>query len=211
MLYLTTGGVLYFHYFKVGGFLSILGLLATLFVMYVWWRDVVREATFLGYHNSKVRGGIRLGFIFFILSEVMFFASWFWAYFHSSLAPAIELGAVWPPIGYDNAICVNPATVPLLNTVILVMSGVTVTWSHTAIRVNDIVGAYYSLILTIALGLEFTALQVWEYSTAHFHISVCVFGSCFFIFTGFHGRSGERRVGGGGCGGWYTRCVQHAV
>lgn len=94
VLYLTTGGVLYFHYYKIGGFLSLLGLIMTASVMYVWWRDVVREATFLGYHNSKVRDGIRMGFILFVLSEVMFFMSWFWAYFHSSLAPTVELGAV---------------------------------------------------------------------------------------------------------------------
>ncbi len=93
-LYFITGSVLNFHFYKLGGFFSLLGLFMTVFVMYVWWRDVVREATFLGYHNSKVRYGIRLGFILFVLSEVMFFISWFWAYFHSSLAPTVELGAV---------------------------------------------------------------------------------------------------------------------
>ncbi len=94
VLYLATGGVLYFHFYKIGGFLSLLGLIMTIAVMYVWWRDIVREATFLGYHNSKVREGIRMGFILFVATEVMFFASWFWAYFHSSLAPTPELGAV---------------------------------------------------------------------------------------------------------------------
>lgn len=186
-LYLTTGSVLYFHFYRVGGFLSLLGLVLVLTVMYVWWRDVVREATFLGYHNSKVRNGLRMGFILFVASEVMFFASWFWAYFHSSLAPNVELGSQWPPYGFDHTICIDPLAVPLVNTIVLVISGVTITLSHKAIRGNDIKTAFIYLLVTIALGLEFTALQVFEYFESPFDISDSVYGACFFMITGFHG------------------------
>ena len=186
-LYLTTGSVLYFHFYIVGGFLSFFGLVLVLTVMYVWWRDVVREATFLGYHNSKVRNGLRMGFILFVVSEIMFFVSWFWAYFHSSLAPTVELGSQWPPFGFDNTICIDPLAVPLLNTIVLVISGVTVTWSHKAIRGNKLTSAFTGLVLTIALGIEFSFLQAYEYIVSPFDISDSVYGSCFFMITGFHG------------------------
>jgi len=187
LLATTVGSALYFHFYTLGGYLSAFGLILVLLTSFTWWRDVVREATFLGYHSSKVRAGLKLGFIFFVLSEVMFFVSWFWAYFHASLAPAIELGAMWPPVGFDNSVCINPMTVPLLNTIVLVVSGITVTWSHKAIRINNYTSAFYGLVLTIALGLEFTALQAWEYISAPFAISDSVYGSTFYMITGFHG------------------------
>lgn len=186
-LTLAIGSSMYFHLYKFGGFISLFGLMLMLLVMFSWWRDVVRESTFLGSHNSKVRDGLKMGFIFFVVSEVMFFFSWFWAYFQSSLAPSIELGSSWPPVGFDTSVCIDPMTVPLLNTIVLVMSGVTVTWSHKAIRVNDLFGAFISLSLTIVLGIEFTLLQGWEYVSASFFISDSVYGSTFYMITGFHG------------------------
>ena len=181
------GSAMYFHYYVFGSFLSLLGLFVVVGTAAAWWRDVVRESTFLGYHSSKVRSGLNLGFILFVVSEIMFFVSWFWAYFHASLAPTVELGSVWPPIGFNMDVCIDPLTVPLLNTIVLVVSGITVTWSHKAIRMNNYTSAFYGLILTIALGLEFTALQAWEYLTASFSISDSVYGSTFYMITGFHG------------------------
>ena len=121
LLALTVGSAMYMHFYNLGGLLATIALISVLLTAYVWWRDVIREATFLGYHSSKVRSGLRYGFILFVLSEVMFFISWFWAYFHASLAPSVELGSTWPPVGFDNAICINPMTVPLLNTIVLVV------------------------------------------------------------------------------------------
>lgn len=187
VLSLAVGSAMYFHAYKFGAFISFFGLMLVLFVMYIWWRDVTREATYLGYHNYKVRNGLKLGFILFVASEIMFFFSWFWAYFHASLAPTVELGSIWPPVGFDSLVCLDPLGVPLLNTIVLLMSGVSVTLSHKAIRANNLYIAFISLVITIALGLFFTILQGWEYITASFFISDSVYGSAFYMITGFHG------------------------
>src|SRR5687767_11675837 len=121
---LTTGGVLYMHKILGGWDLFLNGLLLILFVMYVWWRDVVREATYEEQHSFVVQRGLRLGMILFIASEVMFFFAFFWAFFHSSLAPAFNIGGVWPPRAI---ISMNTYTIPLTNTFILLSSGATVT------------------------------------------------------------------------------------
>jgi cytochrome c oxidase subunit 3 len=152
--------------------------------MFVWWRDVVREATFEGHHTSFVQLGLRYGMILFIVSEVMFFVAFFWAFFHSSLAPTVEIGAVWPPKGIE---VLNPWEIPFLNTVILLSSGASVTWAHHAIIIGDRKQAMYGLILTVLLAIFFTAFQVMEYYDAPFTISDSVYGSTFFLATGFHG------------------------
>lgn len=183
-LFLTVSAVMYFHSYKYGGFFLLISFILLLVVMGLWWRDVIRESTYLGYHTSKVVKGLRLGMVLFIISEVMFFFSFFWAFFHSSLAPAPVLGCVWPPIGIN---VLNPLHVPLLNTFILLVSGVTITLSHYSICVDNFIATFYSLLLTILLGIEFTCWQAFEYYDALFDISDGIYGSTFYMTTGFHG------------------------
>lgn len=120
----------------------------------------------------------------FIASEVLFFFSFFWAYFHRSLAPTIELGFVWPPAGVQGF---NPFTVPLLNTTILLSSGLTVTWAHHAMMMGQYLEAIVGLAVTIGLGVYFTLVQAYEYMEAFFTFADSAYGSCFFMATGFHG------------------------
>jgi cytochrome c oxidase subunit 3 len=164
--------------------LSFLGLFLIGLVMYQWWKDVSHEATFQGHHSSIVELGLRWGIILFIISEVFFFISFFWAFFHRRLSPSPELGRVWPPIGID---VFNPFMVPLLNTIVLLSSGIRVTWSHHALIQGNHDSAVKGLVVTVLLGLYFTALQAIEYYEASFSIADRVYGSRFFIATGFHG------------------------
>ena len=162
----------------------ILRLVYLILVSFTWWRDVSRERTNQGLHRKMVSNGLKAGIILFITSEVFFFVSFFWAFFHSRLSPNIELGSQWPPLGVQPF---NPWEVPLLNTIILVSSGVRVTWCHKAIEVNLFSQAKISLILTVLLGIYFTLFQAIEYIEASFTIADSVYGSTFFIATGFHG------------------------
>lgn len=180
----TVGGVMYMHGYSGGNSMLSLGFLMIIYSMFVWWRDVVREATFEGHHTSFVQLGLRYGMILFIVSEVMFFVAFFWAFFHSSLAPTVEIGAVWPPKGIE---VLNPWEIPFLNTVILLSSGAAVTWAHHAIIIGDRKQAMYGLITTVLLAILFTSFQVMEYYEAPFTISDSVYGSTFFLATGFHG------------------------
>ena len=149
-----------------------------------WWRDVVREGALQGMHTRNVEDGLRLGMILFILSEVFFFISFFWAYFHSSLRPRVDVGSVWPPAGI---ITINPFDVPLLNTTLLLSSGATITWAHISILKDDWVEANIRIVLSFSLGFLFSLLQVLEYLNARFSISDSIYGRTFFVATGFHG------------------------
>lgn len=181
---LTIGLVLYMHKFVGGWSLLMTGFLLIFYVMFTWWRDVIREATFEDQHSVVVQKGLRFGMILFIVSEIMFFFAFFWAFFHSSLAPVFSIGGVWPP----KAITVMDAfTVPLTNTFFLLSSGATVTWSHHAIIVRAKKQALVGLFFTLILAILFTSLQVFEYVNASFNISDGIYGSCFFLLTGFHG------------------------
>jgi len=181
---LTSGGVMYYHNFIGGGLIWFASLALLLTVMIVWWRDVIREASYQGHHTLAVQRGLRMGMILFILSEVMFFFSFFWGFFHSALGPDITIGSVWPPVGIQ---ILNPFEVPLLNTAILLSSGATVTWSHNAIISGDRKNTILGLIITVVLGVIFTALQALEYYEASFTIADSVYGTTFFVATGFHG------------------------
>nr|YP_004222194.1 cytochrome c oxidase subunit III [Apochrysa matsumurae]BAJ61139.1 cytochrome oxidase subunit 3 [Apochrysa matsumurae] len=178
----TTGIVKWFHQYDNS--LLILGNIVTLLTMYQWWRDVTREGTYQGLHTLSVTLGLRWGMILFILSEVFFFVSFFWAFFHSSLAPSIEIGQTWPPMGIKSF---NPLEIPLLNTVILLSSGVTITWAHHSLMSNNYTQTSQGLLFTVILGIYFSILQAYEYIESPFTIADSVYGSTFFMATGFHG------------------------
>jgi cytochrome c oxidase subunit 3 len=168
------------------------GALGVAYTMIGWWRDVIREAEYQHHHTRVVQLSHRYGMILFIASEVMFFVAWFWAYFNTALFPADVhqvvrdqfVGGQWPPKGVQTF---DPWHLPLLNTLILLTSGTTVTWAHHALLENDRQGLKWGLICTILLGLSFTCVQAYEYSHAHFAFSGNIYGATFFMATGFHG------------------------
>nr|APL97258.1 cytochrome c oxidase subunit III [Linevichella vortex] len=179
---LTTGLVKWFHQFSIS--LLLMGILSVTLASAQWWRDISREGSLKGLHTLKVTTGLRLGVLLFIISEILFFFAFFWAFFHSSLTPSVQLGAVWPPFSISPF---NPFQVPLLNTAILLASGVTVTWAHHSVVENLHTQSNQGLITTVALGLYFTFLQALEYMEAPFTIADSVYGTTFFVATGFHG------------------------
>ena len=173
--------------------LFLVGLFLVLLTMLLWWRDVVREAEHEGHHTPIVALGHRYGIALFIASEVMFFVAWFWAYFDAWLFPKEATGYQWPPIGVE---VFEPFGLPFLNTLVLLLSGCTVTWAHHALREGDRRGTLIGLALTIFLGAAFTALQAFEYSHAAFSFAWeegnapgegGIYSSTFFMATGFHG------------------------
>jgi len=178
----VSGLIIWFHQYNIH--LLILGIFIIGLTIYQWWRDISREGTFQGLHTYSVTAGLRWGIILFIISEIFFFISFFWAFFHSSLSPTIELGAIWPPI---NISPFNPFQVPLLNTAILLSSGVTITWAHHSLIENNYSQTTQGLLLTVILGIYFTLLQLYEYVESPFTIADAIYGSTFFIATGFHG------------------------
>jgi len=173
--------VRWFH--KINELSILLSIPCTFLCIYIWWRDVIREATFSGSHTKIVYNGIRIGIILFIISEVLFFISFFWAYFHISLSPDLEIGQLWSPKGINPF---NPYDIPLLNTIVLISSGLTITWSHHAIININFKERLIRLFITIILGLYFTAIQIIEYKGSSFTIADSVYGSTFFVATGFH-------------------------
>ena len=180
----TTGLVGWFHEYNYAGFLAFLSLISLVYVAIVWWRDVLRESVFQGHHTKSVQKGIMYGMILFIVSEIMLFLGFFWAFGHSSLAPTIDIAGVWPPRGIE---VLDPFGIPFLNTLILLTSGASVTWAHYAILIGDNRQTQYALIVTVLLAAIFTGFQGFEYATAGFTISDSVYGSCFYMLTGLHG------------------------
>ena len=177
---------------KLGAYVGIAGFLGILYVMIQWWADVMREAEYGGFHTRVVQISHRYGMIMFIASEVMFFVAWFWAFFDASLFPneAVQaartefLGGTWPPKGIS---VFDPWHLPLLNTLILLTSGTTVTWAHHALLHGDRDGLKKGLILTVILGAIFSCVQVYEYAHAPFGFKDSIYGATFFMATGFHG------------------------
>ena len=184
LLAVTFSAVLSFQSFFNALNVLFFALFCLIYSMSLWFRDVISEATYLGNHTLAVQRGLNMGVGLFIISEALFFLAIFWAFFHSALAPTIELGAKWPPMGID---AINPFELPLLNTVILLSSGVTVTYAHHCLIQGDRSGSLYGLVYTIILAIIFTALQGIEYTVSSFTISDGTYTSCFYFGTGFHG------------------------
>lgn len=147
----------------------------------LWWRDVSRESR-EGDHRRVTQDGLKIGIALFIFREVIFFVAWFWGFFHRRVVPTFELGLIWPPY---NITPLNPFEVPLFNTVILLRSGITVTWAHHNLLVNKRGAA--PIRITILLGAGFTSLQLFEYQNSLFSMRDRRYGSTFFVSTGFHG------------------------
>lgn len=190
---LAVGAILWMH--GSAPYIMVVGLALVLYTMFMWWRDVIKEAH-AGDHTSVVGLHLRYGMLLFIASEVMFFVAWFWAFFDASLftdeaiqaSRVAETGGVWPPKGVE---VFDPWHLPLVNTLILLTSGTTVTWAHHALLNNDRQGLKWGLAATVALGLLFTAVQAYEYAHAAFAFNRDnggnIYGSTFFMATGFHG------------------------
>ncbi len=189
----AVGAIIYFHNIGgIGPWVLVIGLLLVMYTMLMWWMDVVREAEFEGHHTPVVQLHMRYGMILFIASEVMFFLAWFWAFFDISLFPGgpeqvmrAELtGGQWPP---KDIATFDPWHLPLVNTLILLTSGTTVTWAHHALVHGDRNGLKWGLICTVVLGALFTCVQAYEYAHAAFGFSGHIYGATFFMATGFHG------------------------
>jgi cytochrome c oxidase subunit 3 len=192
---LAVGAINWMHNVGWGVWVMLIGALGVLYTMFMWWRDVIKEAHG-GDHTPVVQLHLRYGMILFIASEVMFFVAWFWAFFDASLftdeaiqaARVTATGGKWPPEGVEPF---NPWHLPLVNTLILLTSGTTVTWAHHALLHNDRQGLKWGLLCTIILGVMFTTIQAYEYGHAAFAFSResggNIYGSTFFMATGFHG------------------------
>ncbi len=177
--------IIFFNYKNFYGltYLTLAALLSFIVTFRQWIKEIWQESD-AGYHTEIVSTGFRIGFILFICTEIMFFFSFFWGFFHFSLSPAIQIGNIWPPLGIETF---SPWKVPLLNTLILLTSGLTVTLAHLYILDDEYNEAWQYLARTIGLGVIFLVLQYWEYSSSSFSISDSVYGSIFFLLTGFHG------------------------
>jgi heme/copper-type cytochrome/quinol oxidase subunit 3 len=181
MLSLTTSAVLSFHGFAYAEYNLLMSLLSVILSMSLWFRDIIAESTYMGHHTLAVQRGLNLGVGLFIVSEALFFLAIFWTFFHSALSPAIELGAMWPPMGIE---AIDPFELPLINTVILLASGFTVTVGHHYLINGQRSIALYGLLYTVILAIIFTGFQGVEYAVSSFTISDGAFGSCFYFGTG---------------------------
>jgi heme/copper-type cytochrome/quinol oxidase subunit 3 len=181
-LLLGIGGVLFMHYDEF--YVLLGGFALLLFTLVGWWRDVIKEAEVPGTHTPEVRRGFKFGMGIFIASEVMFFAAFFWAYFYASLFPTEAIGGVWPPKGIKT---LDPFELPYLNTLILLLSGTTVTWAHYDVLAGNIRGMIEKTGYTAILGIIFLCVQAYEYSHVAFSFKDGIYPSTFFMATGFHG------------------------
>ena len=179
---LAAGGVVFMH--GGGSWLLILGFLSVLGVMAGWWRDVLKESVRQKLHTPVVKIGLRYGMALFITSEVMFFAAFFWAFFASALYPPETIGGIWPPADIQT---VEAFGLPFMMTLILLLSGTTVTWAHHSILEGKRKDAVVALGLTVLLGIMFSGFQIYEYVHAHFGFTEGIYPSTFYMATGFHG------------------------
>lgn len=182
-LFTLTSNIVIWFRFKVSVMNVVFAIFITTVIAFLWWKDFSRERI-IGYHTHKLEFRLRIRILLFILSEVCFFFSFFWAFYDASIAPTIDIGIMWPPKGI---MPLSVYSVPLLNTVILLTRGITVTWAHHALINNFYNKSLYGLIVTVLLGAYFIVIQWVEYNEASFSMADGVYGSTFFMATGFHG------------------------
>ena len=174
-----------------GPWILYIGLALVLYTMFAWWSDTIKESH-EGHHTRVVSLHLRYGMLLFIASEVMFFVAWFWAFFDASIYPdeiaqfarVEHTGGIWPPQGIE---VLDPWHLPLFNTIILLLSGTTVTWAHHALIHNERNMLKNMLAITVVLGILFSFVQGYEYAHAPFQFSESIYGATFFMATGFHG------------------------
>ncbi|MEM9105876.1 MAG: cytochrome c oxidase subunit 3 [Pseudomonadota bacterium] len=191
MRYLSGDSLVMFGLDWAQPYLFFLGLALVLYTMYAWWSDCIKESH-EGHHTRVVSLHLRYGMIMFIASEVMFFVAWFWAFFDAALfaneaaqiARVEHTGGTWPPVGIE---VLDPMHLPLYNTIILLLSGTTVTWAHHALLHDNRKALVQGLTLTVLLGILFSFVQVYEYLHAPFEFTDSIYGATFFMATGFHG------------------------
>lgn len=183
-LSILLSAIMLFHK-KIGGLeLLLISLISLLISLYLWWKEIIIEGTYQGLHNKEVQKNLTIGFILFIVSEAVIFFSFFFAFFYNSLIPSINVGGVWPPVGIET---LDASAIPLLNTVILFMSGISVTASQHYIVAKERNKGIMYLLITIILGIIFIFFQYFEYKNSLFTIADSVFGASFYLLTGFHG------------------------
>nr|BAG24184.1 cytochrome oxidase subunit 3 [Ascoschoengastia sp. TATW-1] len=178
----TFSFIILFH--KKSNYGTFMFLLIALVVFFSWSKDIFTESSLEGEHSKKVSSTLKIGMILFIVSEIFLFISMFWAFFHSSMSPSMEIGLSWPPYHIHPF---NYSEIPMLNTIILVSSGATLTLSHHQLLMKELNNSSLFLMITVMLGLMFTSIQMIEYVEAKFSINDSVFGSSFFMATGLHG------------------------
>lgn len=191
LLFLTSGAVMFMHNYPLWEFFMPIGFIGTLSVMFLWWRDVIREGRSDHAHTSVVRKGLSIGMLLFILSEVMFFFAFFWSFFKASVFPEgildgvwVAKAGVWPPASIE---VIDAWNIPFLNTLILLLSGTTVTWAHYALQEGNRKDMVRGLLCTVLLGAIFSSFQIFEYFHATFKFKEGIYPSNFYMATGFHG------------------------
>ena len=182
--FFLSGLTFYMHRLHFGGWFFFIGFLLTVISAFGWFFDILNEATIKGDHTLAIRTGLKKGFLLFIVSEVMLFFGFFWAFFHSSLCPSVEIGAKWPPAGIPY---VSFLGFPALNTILLIVSGLAVTWAHRGVAIGSFKESINAFLITIFLGLVFLGFQMYEYYELPFDFSDSVYSSTFFVLTGLHG------------------------
>lgn len=182
VLLMVLGLVYWFHY--QSPFFILVGTLGLFLFCVFWFENLINEATYLNYHTRKIRRILYYGMLFFILSEALFFVSFFWVWFYNLSNPGVEIGQSWPPKGFPS---LHADKIPLYNTLLLLSSGATVTWSHKALKRISLGNPIYGLGMTILYAIAFILLQAKEYYFNKFTLADNVYGSIFYMLTGFHG------------------------
>jgi len=170
-----------FKYFGTPLTWSYIGLCANIAM---WWRDVIRESAFEQVHTHKVKHGVKVAFGLFIVSELMLFFTFFWGYAHASIAPAPDVGSVWPPTGID---FLPYEGLPLVNTFLLAFSGASITLAHRFVNKGNLYLGVVCIFVTVILGLTFLQFQIYEYVHAPTDITDGFYGTAFYMITGLHG------------------------